>query len=95
MKEYAAAAKAYEDAERIRPDAVLTVKTFEARRLGSLERPEAPLTRWLAVRPEDNRVRLALSQYYVQTNRPQRAVAELETISRQDPRNPAALNNLA
>jgi len=95
MKEYAAAAKAYEDAERIRPDAVLAVKNFEARRLGSLERPEAPLTRWLAVRPEDNRVRLVLSQYYVQTSRPQRAVAELETISRQDPRNPAALNNLA
>ncbi len=94
-KEYAQAAKAYEDAERIRPDAVIAVKTFEAMRLGSLDRPEAPLIRWLALRPEDGRVRTVLGQYYVRTGRPQRAMAELETVSRQAPNNFAVLNNLA
>ena len=95
MKDYATAAKAYEDAERIRPDAALAVKTHEAMRLGGLDRPEAPLIRWLALRPEDSRVRAVLGQYYLQTGRSQRAVAELETVSRQAPNNAVALNNLA
>ena len=94
-KEYAQAAKAYEDAERIQPDAVIAVKTFEAMRLGSLDRPEAPLLRWLALRPEDGRVRMVLGQYYLQTGRPQRAMAELEIVSRQAPNNFTVLNNLA
>ena len=95
MKDYATAAKAYEDAERIRPDAALAVRTHEAMRLGGLDRPEAPLIRWLALRPEDSRVRAVLGQYYLQTGRSQRAMAELETVSRQAPNNAVALNNLA
>ncbi len=95
MKEYAPAARAYQDAEQIRPDAALAVKTFEAMRLGDLERPEAPLIRWLALRPEDSRVRSVLGQYYLQSGRSQRAMAELETVSRQAPNNSVVLNNLA
>jgi len=94
-KDYRAAVTAYEQAERIQPDAVSALKTFEAMKLAGLDQPEGPLLRWLGLRPEDARVRMVLGQYYIQTNRPQRATAELEAVSRQEPSNAVVLNNLA
>jgi putative PEP-CTERM system TPR-repeat lipoprotein len=95
MKDYAGATKCYEDAERVHPDASLAVKTFEAMRLNDVSQPEAPLTRWLALQPEDARVRAVLAQYYMKTGQSQRAQLEFETLGRQLPNNPVALNNLA
>ena len=94
-KNYREAVAAYEQAEHLRPEAVTAVKTFEAMKQAGLDRPEAPLLRWLGLRPEDGRVRMVLGQYYIQTNRAQRAVAEFETVSRQEPNNAVVLNNLA
>jgi tetratricopeptide (TPR) repeat protein len=94
-KQYEEAVRAFEDAERIAPDANIAVKLFDAIRLGNRDRPEAPLLRWLGARPEDSRVRVVLAQYYNSTNRAARAITEFETVLRQSPNNPAVLNNLA
>ena len=94
-KEYSAAADAFEAAEQLEPDAPLAVKLYEAQRLANTERPERALTRWLARRPDDVRVRLVLAEFYMGTDRNDRALEELEAIVRQNPNSVVALNNLA
>ena len=94
-KQYDEAVRAFEDAERVAPDANTAVKLYEAIRAANRDRPEAPLLRWLGARPEDARVRVVLAQYYNSTCRNARAITEFETVLRQSPNNPAVLNNLA
>jgi cellulose synthase operon protein C len=94
-REFVEAVKVFEEAERKAPDAALAVRLYEAVRSANLDRPEASLVRWLAGRPDDTRVRLVLAQFYMQTDRPDRAINELESITRQNPNLPAVLNNLA
>ena len=89
------AARVYADAERVNPDAVLAVKTHQALKLAGAPRPEQPLVRWLSLRPDDGRVRNALAEFYVGAQRRPEAIAELETVARQTPNDPAILNNLA
>ena len=94
-RRYREAALAYEDAERMRPDAMIALKRHEALRLGALEHPEEPLLRWLGLRPEDYRVRVVLAQFYLTTGRLPPSIEEFEAVLRQAPQNIVVLNNLA
>jgi putative PEP-CTERM system TPR-repeat lipoprotein len=89
------AARAYAESEKARPDASTALKHFEAMQRAGLPRPEQPLMRWLAVQPDDYRVRTALSEFYISANRSNEAVVELEAVLKQVPNNAAILNNLA
>lgn len=95
LRRYPEAVRAFDDAIAIRPSAALALGAYEARR--AVEDPEAikPLQEWLAQHPRDARVRLALADAYVASDRREAAAAEYRTITIANPRNVAALNNLA
>jgi putative PEP-CTERM system TPR-repeat lipoprotein len=89
------AARAFAEVEKVQPDAAIAIKSYEAMRAANLSRPEQPLQRWLALKPEDYRVRTALSEFYISSNRINEAIGELEAIHKQVPNSAAILNNLA
>lgn len=94
-RQYDEAVTAYREAERLGGDATLAVKLFDARRLANHDRPEEPLERWLALHPQDLRVRGVLATHFGRTERPARAAAELETMLESRPNDPALLTSLA
>nr|WP_240901064.1 XrtA/PEP-CTERM system TPR-repeat protein PrsT [Thioalkalivibrio sp. XN8] len=68
---------------------------FQARRLGELPEPAAPLLAWLGEFPEDVPVRALLADYYLSIGEQAAAVREYERLLEIRPDNPLFLNNLA
>lgn len=93
-RQYAAAAEAFEEADRLHPSAATALKSYNARQLAGIADPAEPLRRWLLHEPEDLRVRLVLAEAD-QTSEPAKAIAEYQWILARTPNNPVALNNLA
>ncbi len=94
-REYREAARAYGEAEKVRPTQIVVLRASEAMRLAGMDKPESPLTRWLAAHSDDDTVRAALAQHYTGTGQLAAAAAQLETLDKQRPGNPVVLNNLA
>jgi putative PEP-CTERM system TPR-repeat lipoprotein len=95
QQRFADALRAYEDAAKIKFDAPLALRLYQARRAGRLEAPEAPLQRWLQQAPGDGPVRLQLADYFLSEKRYPLAAAEYEKLARQYPKSSEILNNLA
>ena len=71
------------------------VGIFQARRLGGLPEPAAPLLAWLEANPEDVGMRALLANYHLSSQDNEAAVREYERLLGQAPENPLFLNNLA
>ena len=91
----AAAAAAYAAAARLRPSAVLAVKSFQAQVALHAAHPTEPLDAWLAREPNDWRVHDILGNYLLATHRPAQAVPHFKAAFAQNPGDVVALNNLA
>jgi len=96
QKDFTAAAGAYQQAYDIASSGQLALLASNARRqAGDHEAAATALRNWLAVQPDDHRVRLQLAMYLDQTGRQEDAIAEYEQLLDQQPDNVVALNNLA
>jgi len=94
--DFSAAAEAYQRAYDMAPSGQLALLSSNARRQsGDHEAAATALRNWLAVQPDDHRVRLQLAMYLDQTGRQEDAIAEYEQLLDQRPDNVVALNNLA
>jgi FimV-like protein len=71
------------------------LREFQARVVGEISAPEASLESWLGSNPDDAVIRIALAQYYLQTQSGEKAIREFEAVVQQQPDNAAVLNNLA
>jgi putative PEP-CTERM system TPR-repeat lipoprotein len=89
------AAAAFADAQRRRPDASTALKLFEIRSAAAAPNADEPLEQWLALQPNDYRIRYALGTYYLSQHALQKAAEELEVVVRQIPGYAPGLNNLA
>jgi cellulose synthase operon protein C len=85
----------YEAAQRKRPSSALALKLFDVRRSAKVASPESSLKQWLERTPDDHPARQVLASYYESTNRGNEAIAEYERLAKQEPADPAVLNNLA
>ncbi len=93
--EYREAARAYREAERVHPTQIVVLRASEALRRAGMDKPEAPLTRWLSLHSDDSTIRAALAQYYTAAHQVAAAATQLEMLDKQRPGNPVVLNNLA
>lgn len=93
-RQYAEAAQAFAEAERLHPSAIVALKSYNARHLAGIADPAQPLRRWLQREPEDLQVQLVLAEAD-QAAQPAKAIAEYESILKREPSNSVALNNLA
>jgi tetratricopeptide (TPR) repeat protein len=94
VRQYSAAAAAYEEAGRLQPSSTTALRSYTARHLAGIADAARPLRSWLLREPGDVQVRLALAEAY-EAGEPSRAIAEYEWIVRRAPGNAVALNNLA
>jgi len=94
-RQFANAAAAYAEAQRLKPSAAGAVKLHQARDRAGQPKADGPLLAWLGAHPEDVAVRLALSEYYIRSSRLSESARELQTLSQQEPGNVGVLNNLA
>lgn len=92
----AAAEAAYEHAQQVRPSGLVAVKLYQLRRAAHDPHPAQPLRHWLAHQPGDWAVRTVLANYELQVaHAPRQAIAQLNRVVAESPRNVVALNNLA
>jgi putative PEP-CTERM system TPR-repeat lipoprotein len=89
------AAAAFADAQRRRPDASTALKLFQIRSAAGAPDAAEPLEQWLALQPNDYRMRYVLGTYYLSQHALQKAAGELEVVVRQVPGYAPAFNNLA
>jgi putative PEP-CTERM system TPR-repeat lipoprotein len=71
------------------------VGIYQARRLGGLPEPAAPLLAWLQDSPDDAGIRALLADHYLSAADFPAAVREYERLVEAAPENPLFLNNLA
>jgi len=91
----AAAVAAYEQAQEIRPTAVVAVQLYRLK-LGSHSlAPAKPLQDWLTREPNDWRVHAVLAEYFLGQRSWRPAAAQLEAALQEEPQSVVALNNLA
>jgi cellulose synthase operon protein C len=89
------AAAAFADAQRRRPDASTALKLFQIRSAAAAPEPDEPLQQWLALQPNDYRIRDVLGTWYLGQHALQKAAEEFELVVRQVPGYVPGLNNLA
>jgi tetratricopeptide (TPR) repeat protein len=94
-KQYGTAAKAFESAAQLAPTAFLASRIYQSRRLGRLPNETEPLTAWLKNHPRDELVRMLLADAWMTSGKTGAAIEQYEAITRTNPRNLVALNNLA
>jgi len=86
----------FEKALGITTSSELVIKTANAERTaGRRDDAGKRLDAWLAKRPDDVRVRRYKADTLMRDGQPKQAALEIEATLKQDPLNPAALNNLA
>jgi cellulose synthase operon protein C len=89
------AAAAFGDAQRRRPDASTALKLFQIRSATAAADADEPLQQWLALQPNDYRIRDVLGTYYLGQHALQKAAGEFEMVVRQMPGYAPGFNNLA
>jgi putative PEP-CTERM system TPR-repeat lipoprotein len=94
-RDYPEAARAFEEAARIRPSATLAFKVYDVRRVGRLPKPLEPLEQWVAKNSSDVMARSLLAEAYTLAGERKRAVEHYEYVAGAQPRHVVALNNLA
>jgi putative PEP-CTERM system TPR-repeat lipoprotein len=94
-KDYAAAAASYQRAGTLTRDVAVASREFQARRVGKLPQPLAPLEKLAAAQPEDVPVLLALAQGQQTLGGRPAAMQTYQRVLSQTPREVVALNNLA
>jgi tetratricopeptide (TPR) repeat protein len=95
LGETTAAVASYEQAQQIRPTALVATELYRLRLATHSPSPEKPLEDWLAREPRDWRVREVLADYFLGLRSWQAATGELEAALQQAPQSVLALNNLA
>lgn len=95
QKRYKDAVSDYASVPAEARDTSLTLAQFDARRLAGVGEPQKTLEEWLAKRPEDVPVRVALAEYWQQRGETSRATSEYEEGLKHAPANTVILNNLA
>lgn len=92
----ARALAAYRRAYALTPNAELTIKISHAlRQAGKSEQAVAQLAQWLRDHPGDQRVQLYRAEILLREKQYAQAAAQFEEVLAKDPRQVAALNNLA
>ena len=92
----AAAVAAYTAAQQVRPSGIVAVKEYQAELAAHAADPAGPLRQWLAQWPDDWRVRTVLGDYDLDViHDPRQGIAEFNRAVAANPRDVAALNNLA
>ncbi len=95
FEQYHDAARAFDNAFALRPNAVAALKSYRARYQGRLGQVTEPLTRWLAQTPSDFVVRSVLAEAFQLSGQELRAIQEYEIVVRDGPPSAVAFNNLA
>lgn len=94
-KDYAAAAASYQRANTLSRDVAIASREFQARRVGKLSQPLAPLEKLAAAQPDDAPVLLALAQGQSALGSREAAMQTYQRVLQQKPGDVFALNNLA
>jgi putative PEP-CTERM system TPR-repeat lipoprotein len=96
QSDYARAANVYEKADKLRSNGLVRIRAHEAH---SLEQKgivsDAPLLAWLEQHPGDVNVRMYLGDVYLKEGKREAAIAQYQSLLRDDPKNVRALNNMA
>jgi putative PEP-CTERM system TPR-repeat lipoprotein len=93
--DYAAAAASYQRAGALTRDVAIASREFQARRIGKLPQPLAPLEKLAAGQPNDLPALLALAQGQQTLGARPAAMQTYQRVLTQTPRDMLALNNLA
>ena len=91
----AAAVTSFSRSYALRPSSLAATRQFKARVSSAAQRPEEPLLKWLARKPDDLGVRRLLADFHLLRGDDAAAREQLEIIVKQAPNDVAALNNLA
>jgi putative PEP-CTERM system TPR-repeat lipoprotein len=92
----ALAIKPYEQAFAAVKTNTLLVKLSNAQRAaGKVKEADTRIGQWLKDKPQDTMVRMVVAQQAIASKQHKSAIGQLEAILQQDPKNAAALNNLA
>ena len=94
-KQTAKAAAAIATAYRRAPSAVLAAKAARVKLAAKMSAPEAELVDWLARMPTDTVARRTLAEFNMAAGQNAAAIANLEQVIVERPRDAVALNNLA
>jgi putative PEP-CTERM system TPR-repeat lipoprotein len=89
------ATRSYKRAYSLRPDLQIAAKQSAAMRAAQLTNPEAPLARWVAEEPHDDRARMLLAQAYQADGRRQPAIEQYERLATNPAVGFSVFNNLA
>ncbi len=95
IRQYPAAAAAYEAAFALQPSAALAAKIYAARDAGKLAAPLQFVEQWTRTHPEDLSLVAMLAEGYLKGGNRAAAIAQYERILRAQPQHVASLNNVA
>ena len=93
--DYENAFKSYDQAVKVSSSEPLVLKRYQAHKQLDNNAAIVLLERWIERHPANFRVRMLLATEYMNHSRNAEAKAHFESILKEQPRNPAALNNLA
>jgi len=95
LREFRAAASAYDAAAARELTALIAVNAYQARLASDLPNPTEYLEKWLEQNPGDLSVRSVLADAYTRLGNRQKAIAQYEILVDKHPKHAAWLNNLA
>jgi predicted Zn-dependent protease len=95
MRDFPAAAAAYETVVTKAPNQTAVIALYRARRFAGLKTANAPLEQWLQTHDGDIAVRMLLAESYQASGDSANAITQFERMVALQPANAAALNNLA
>ena len=95
QQRYHEAEQSFQQARNFGMGGRAAIGVYEARRLGGLPEPAAPLLSWLQDSPDDPVVRGLLADHYLAAGNHAAAAGEYERLLEVAPDNPLFLNNLA
>jgi predicted Zn-dependent protease len=93
--EAAAAGSSFARSYGLRPSALAATREFNMRVLSAAQRPEEPLLKWLARKPDDVGVRRLLSDFHLLRGNDAAAREQLEIMVKLAPNDVTSINNLA
>ena len=92
--DFAAAARAFDDAWRMTPSSGAAIRIYRARAAGHLPSPTATLSSWLQKQPRDITARLVLAQSLLEQGSSKEAIIQYERVIADGAPGAMALNNL-
>jgi putative PEP-CTERM system TPR-repeat lipoprotein len=91
----AAAGSSFARSYGLRPSALAAMREFSMRVSSAAQRPEEPLLKWLARKPDDLSVRRLLADFHLQRGDDAAAREQLEIMVKLAPNDVSSVNNLA